>query len=219
VLVYGILSALNVGGLYSTEKSVRINMVSQNRLLGSGIPEGEPIAEHIEPTYLRAPAWRFHKDFPDKLCKTDAELDKLDAEGWLDHPGKVRLLPGHEKVWEAYQKSLETGKTDEVKEEILIDSVKSEDQIRADALKAESDKVEAKRLEDIRKAEEKRLKDERREEEKRLEDEKKAEAKRLAEYEAAKNPPGPRICTLCGKTFDSIRALNMHGIGAHRNKK
>ena len=194
-------------------------MVSQNRLLGSGIPEGEPIAEHIEPTYLRAPAWRFHKDFPDKLCKTDAELDKLDAEGWLDHPGKVRLLPGHEKVWEAYQKSLEVGKVDEVKEDVVVEPVKTEDQIRADALKAESDKVEANRLEGERKAEEKRLKDEQKEEEKRIKENQKIEEIRLKEYEEAKNPPGPRICTLCGKTFDSIRALNMHGIGAHRNRK
>lgn len=184
-------------------------MPSQNVLLGSGIPEQKPIAKHIEPTHLRAPAWRFHKDFPQgKICKTDAELDKADAEGWLDHPGKVRLLPGHEKVWEAYQKSLEVVKTDEVKEEVVVEMVKTEDQIRADALKAESDKVEAKRLEDIQKAEEKRLKDEQ-----------KAEEKRLADYEAAKNPPGPRLCTLCGKEFNSIRALNMHGIGAHRNKK
>jgi len=195
-------------------------MPSQNRLLGSGIPEQGLVDKHIEPVNLRAPAWRFHKDHPEgKLCKTDAELDKLDAEGWLDHPGKVRLLPGHEKVWEAYQKSLEVVKADEVKEEVVVELVKTEDQIRADDLKAESDKVEAKRLEDERKAEEKHLKDERREEEKRLEDEKKAEAKRLADYEAAKNPPGDHLCTVCGKVFASERARNMHGIGAHRNRK
>ena len=194
-------------------------MVSGNILLGSGVPEEKPIVKHIEPTHLKAPAWRFHKDFPNRLCKTDAELDKLDAEGWLDHPGKVRLLPGHEKVWEAYQKSLETIKIDEVKEEVVVESVKTEDQIRADALKAESDKVEAKRLEDIRKVEEKRLQDERKAEEKHLKEERETEEKRLKEYEEAKNPPGPRLCTLCGKTFDSIRALNMHGIGAHRNRK
>jgi len=194
-------------------------MSSQNVLLGSGTPEQKPIIKHVESTNLRAPRWRFHKDFPDRLCKTDAELDKLDAEGWLDHPGKVRLLPGHEKVWEAYQKSLEVAKADEVKEEVVIEPVKTEDQIRADILKAESDKVEAKRLSDIQKAEEKRLQDERKIEEKRLKNEREEEERRQKEYEAAKNPPGPRICTLCGKVFDSIRALNMHGIGAHRNKK
>ena len=198
MLVYGISNVPNVNGIYNMEKSARINMPSQNRLLGSGVPEENPIAKHVEPTNLKAPAWRFHKDFPEgRLCKTDVDLDKLDAEGWLDHPGKVRLLPGHEKVWEAYQKSLEVAKTDEVKEEVVVESVKTEDQIRADALKAESDRIEAKRLED----------------------EQKAEAKRLADYEASKNPPGPRLCTLCGKEFTSLKALNMHGIAAHRNRK
>jgi len=194
-------------------------MPLQNRLLGSGVPEQESTDKHIEPTNLRAPRWRFHKDFPNRLCKTDAELDKLDAEGWLDHPGKVRLLPGHEKVWEAYQKSLEVVKADEVKKEVVVETVKSEDQIRADILKAESDKVETKRLEDEKKTEEKRLQDEHKIEEKRLKEEQKIEEKRLSDYETAKNPPGPRLCTLCGKEFNSIRALNMHGIGAHRNKK
>ncbi len=169
-------------------------MSSQNVLLGSGVQPDEE--KSLPPIYKKAPAWRFHKDFPNRLCKTDEELDKLDAEGWVDQPGKARLLPGHEKVWEA-QKKLEAGKTQEVKEEVVAELVKSEDQIKADILKAESDKVEAKRIEAERKAEE----------------------KRLTEYEAAKNPPGPRLCTLCGKEFASLKALNMHGIGAHRNKK
>jgi hypothetical protein len=67
-----------------------------NQLLGSGVQlelEYDP-----PPVNKRTPAWRFHKDFPDKLCKTDAELDKADAEGWVDHPGKARRLPGHEKM-------------------------------------------------------------------------------------------------------------------------
>jgi len=169
-------------------------MASENILLGSGVPEQKPINKHIEPTNLRSPAWRYHRDFPEgKLCKTDEEVDKANADGWLDHPGKVRLLPGHEKVWEA-QKKLEAGKTDEVQEEILTaEPIKSEDAIRADILKTESDKFEAKRLE--------------------------VEAKLLSNYEEAKSPPGPRLCTLCGKEFSSLRALNMHGIGAHKNKK
>lgn len=211
-------------------------MPSQNVLLGSGVQEEKPITEHIETTHLRTPAWRFHKDFPNRLCKTDAELDKLDAEGWLDHPGKVRLLPGHEKVWEAYQKSLEVGKVSEVKEEVVVEAVKTEDQIRADALKAESDKVEARRLDDERKAEEKRLKDEKKEEEKRLKEEQKAEIKNLEpepkseetiqkEYEEAKIPPGPRLCTLCGMVFDSkdyadpLLALNKHQKRMHKGKR
>ena len=160
-------------------------MVSQNILLGSGVPEPKP-SVHIEPKHERTPAWRFHRDFPEgKLCKTDEELDQADAGGWLDHPGKVRLLPGHEKVWEV-QKLLEADSPDEIKEEGMVEPVKSEDAIKADILKAESDKIEA---------------------------------KRLKEYEEAKNPQGPRLCTLCGKEFKSIRALNMHGIATHKNKK
>jgi len=205
-------------------------MQPQNILLGSGVPEKKLVTGHIEPTHLKTPAWRFHKDFPEgKLCKTDKELDQLDAEGWLDHPGKVRLLPGHEKVWEK-QKLLETGKTDEVQEIISIETVKSEDAIRADILKAESDKVEANRLETERKIEEKRLKDERKEEEKRLKDEQKAEVKKLEpeqkseetilkEYEEAKSPPGPRLCTLCGLTFTSLLGLNKHLERVHKGKK
>jgi len=198
-------------------------MASKNILLGSGVPVKTATEEHIPVVNLRAPAWRFHKDFPNRLCKTDAELDKLDAEGWVDQPGKARLLPGYEKVWEA-QKRLEAGKMDEVKEEVIVEPVKTEDQIRADILKAESDKVEANRLEDIRKTEEKRLTDERKAEEKRLEVERKEEEKRLKEYEEAKNPPGPRLCTLCGMIFASkdyanpLKALNNHLKRMHRFK-
>ena len=187
-------------------------MPSKNRLLGSGVPEQESVIKHIEPTHLRTPVWRFHRDFPDKLCKTDIELDKLDNEGWLDHPGKARLLPGHEKVWEAYKKSLEVSKVDEIKEEVVIEVIKSEDQIMADILKAESDKVEAKRLEIERKEEEKRLKDKQREEEKRV------KAEQNVTYEEAKIPPGPRLCTLCGLTFASLAGLNMHGMRMHRRR-
>jgi len=205
-------------------------MQSQNILLGSGVPEQKLVTGHIEPTHLKTPAWRFHKDFPDKLCKTDVEVDQADAEGWLDQPGKARLLPGHEKVWEAYQKSLEVVKANEVKEEVVAESIKSEDQIKADALKAESDKVEAKRLEAERKGEEKRLKDERKEEEKRLKEEQKAEVKDLEpelkseetilkEYEEAKNPLGQHLCTLCGMLFDSERALTKHGKRMHYRAK
>lgn len=181
----------------------------QNVLLGSGIIPEPVLKGHINVVNLRTPAWRFHKDFPEgKICKTDAELDQLDTEGWLDHPGKVRLLPGHEKVWEA-QKLLETGevgKPDEVKEEVVVEYVKSEDAIKADILKAESDKVEANRLESERKTEEKRLKEE----------EKCLEAEEKITYEDAKNPPGPRLCTLCGMTFNSLKGLNDHGMRMHR---
>jgi hypothetical protein len=171
-------------------------MSSQNILLNPGVPMESKPSVHTEPSHERTPAWRFHPDFPNRLCKTDAELDRLDAEGWVDHPGKARRLTGHEKLWEAYQASLAKKDVVETVVEAPVDLPKTEDQLRADALKAESDRIEAKRLKD----------------------EKEKEEKRLADYEASKNPPGPRLCTLCGKEFDSIKALNMHGIAVHRNK-
>ena len=73
-------------------------MASNNKLLGSNWPEKE--AETVKEVQQRAPAWRYHKDCPaGKVVKTDVELDKLDAEGWVDHPGKVRLLIGHEDLF------------------------------------------------------------------------------------------------------------------------
>lgn len=173
-------------------------MPSENVLLGSGIIYAPPSGGHDPVVNKRAPAWRFHADYPEgKVCKTDRELDQADAEGWLDHPGKVRSLPGHEKVWEAQQASERAKAEPPPPQGEVAEPIKTDDQIRADILKAESDKVEAKRLKD----------------------EQKTEAKRLAEYEEAKVPVGDHLCTLCGKTFKTEKALNMHGIGAHRNKK
>jgi len=141
-------------------------MPSENILLGSGIV---PIEEHKAVVNKRAPAWRFHISCPEgKVCKTDAELDQADKEGWVDHPGKVRLLPGHEKVWEAYQKSIGAIKSAEI-----VSETKNEIDLEAE-----------------RKA-----------------------------YEEAKVPKGLSLCTLCGKTFSSEKALNMHGIAVHRERK
>jgi hypothetical protein len=200
-------------------------MVSQNQLLGSGVPEQKPITKHIEPTNLKAPAWRFHPECGDRLCKTDAELDKLDAEGWVDHPGKARRLPGHEKTYDAYHAPREDKPT-----EIQIIKEKTEDEIRADILKAESDKAEEKRIEAERKVEEKRIKDKQKEEEKNLKEEQALEIETLKpeqkseediakEYEEAKNPPGPRLCTLCGMTFPTLVGLNRHLDRMHKGKK
>ncbi len=200
-------------------------MISQNVLLGSGIPP--EITSNIEeelPENLRTPAWRFHPDHPDRICKTDAELDKLDAEGWVDKPGKARRLPGHEKIYDDYMAS-----KIEKPPEIILPREKTEDEIRADILKAESDRVEENRLETERKAEEQRLKDKQKIEEKRLKDEqkvqeealepeKKSEETILKEYEEAKNPPGLRLCTLCGLTFTSLIGLNRHLDRVHRRK-
>jgi len=77
-------------------------MPSKNKLLGSGVLlQEQGIVGHTEPTFLRTPAWRYHKDCPQgKVCKTDKELDEADATGWKDHPGKVTKLPGHEYLFE-----------------------------------------------------------------------------------------------------------------------
>jgi hypothetical protein len=81
-------------------------MASRNQLLGSGKIEVEEetgkitIAQSSDPTGL--PAWRFHKDCREGvLVKTALELAKLEAAGgWVDHPGKIFLLPGHEHLYE-----------------------------------------------------------------------------------------------------------------------
>lgn len=186
----------------------------QNILLAPGVKQEErPIIEEEVPVNVRAPAWRFHRDFPDRLCKTDAELDQLDAEGWVDKPGKARRLPGHEKMFDQYNAVKE-----EKFPEIVEPREKTEDEIKAEILKAESDKVEANRLEAERKAEEKRLKEEQKAKEKSLEPEQKSEETIAKEYEEAKSPPGPRLCTLCGMTFDSLTGLNRHLKRMHRRK-
>jgi len=203
-------------------------MSPENTLLGSGIPPVPFVDVHPTGIHLRSPAWRYHQNCPDgMILKTDEEVDQADADGWLDHPGKVRLLEGHEKIWEDYQKSLHPSQDDEPKvkmwpmsEEVgsvqvtIRPEVKTEDQIAADALKAESDRIETKRLEAEQKEKEKKQKADKKEEEKRLEDERKAK-----EYEDAKTPVGQSLCTVCGKVFDTERALNMHGIAAHRERK
>lgn len=75
-------------------------MASKNKLLGSGKVEQEEIikveAETVSPVL---PTWRYSKDGQAKIVKTVADLEKLEKEGWVDHPGKVKLLPGHEKLF------------------------------------------------------------------------------------------------------------------------
>jgi hypothetical protein len=77
-------------------------MASNNQLLGSGKPE--VVVEAPLASQEKTPAWRFHITCPEGiLVKTDKQLDELDKADWKDHPGKVRLLPGHEKIWETEQ--------------------------------------------------------------------------------------------------------------------
>lgn len=132
-------------------------MASNNSILGHGpAPTPAPFGHNFPPNY-RAPQWRFHAELCPKgvIVKTDAELDKLDAEGWVDHIGKTARLPGLEKIWDAYQAEREA-KKDTVPPETYATpkepGAKSaddelEEQKKADELKAASDKLEAERLE------------------------------------------------------------------------
>lgn len=80
-------------------------MASNNQLLRNGKPEIS--VELSREEQRNAPAWRFNINYPEGiLVKTDKQLAELDAAGWKDEPGKVQLLPGHEKVWEEEQAKL-----------------------------------------------------------------------------------------------------------------
>lgn len=75
-------------------------MASKNKLLGSGKIE-EEVPEIKEVPQVKAPAWRYHESCPEgKIFKTDEALVKADQDGWVDHPGKVRKLAGHEHLFD-----------------------------------------------------------------------------------------------------------------------
>ncbi|QGH73448.1 MAG: optineurin-like protein [Podoviridae sp. cty5g4] len=77
-------------------------------------------------TQKHTPCWRYHTQHGAKLLSYDDELEKL-GDGWVDHPGKLKKLPGHEKLYETYinpivakKVLLESGfliKTDEEKQQ------------------------------------------------------------------------------------------------------
>jgi hypothetical protein len=197
-------------------------MASQNRLLGMTYPDIPPIGEDI-PSNSRVPAWRYHKDCPKgKLVKRDDELDTLDAEGWVDHPGKLSKLPGLEQFYQEESteekpnaEEMQTQTEGEVSVPLaasVVDNVVSapeirdnvspvgtgfvlppkieptEDELKAAALKAESDRVEQMRL--------------------------KAEERAIL-------GPETFMCDVegCGKVFDRPRGLRMHKFAAHKPKK
>lgn len=170
-------------------------MASQNTLLGSGLP-AQPIAEgHKEREQKKTPCFCYHKDCPQgRLVKYDDELEKLDKEGWVDHPAKVLRLPGHEKKYDDFVKLKEKLSCNkQIIDEIpKVESMKSPDAIRAEELKAASDLIEKKRQE---------------------------EEKNKLEFGNGETPGPACTCLICGKTFESMRQLNMHGIGAHRDKE
>jgi hypothetical protein len=96
-------------------------MVSRNQLLGSGIVNEEV---EVSVASTRVPTARYHETCPGgKTVKTEAELDKLDAAGWKDHPGKVQLLPGHEAIWKAEQE-LQKAVNDSISEPSGIETEK-----------------------------------------------------------------------------------------------
>jgi hypothetical protein len=80
-------------------------MASQNNLLGSGKPNEE--IKKVVKMSKRIPVLMYHEScMGGQLVKDEKVLDKLIALGWLDHPGKVKRLKGHEKVFDEYQKAL-----------------------------------------------------------------------------------------------------------------
>jgi DNA repair exonuclease SbcCD ATPase subunit len=129
-------------------------MASKNSLLGSGMHEPTPAPFGHGLINVRAPAWRFHTTLcpKGKIVQFDAELDKLDAEGWVDHIGKTKRLPGLERIWDNYQASLKQAEEETPVPVVPVERILTEDEITANELKAESDRLEAKRLADLEKA-------------------------------------------------------------------
>lgn len=78
-------------------------MVSRNQLLGYGSPVLDVEKVEIDPTDMQ-PMLMFHDSaMSGVLVNTKAKHRKLVEAGWKDHPGKVKMLPGHEKIWEEEQ--------------------------------------------------------------------------------------------------------------------
>lgn len=91
-------------------------MASKNRLLGLQYENSESVKNSFEEElveFSEVPAWRYSKDCPDGvIVRTKEKLKELEAVGWVDHPGKVRLLPGHEKMFSKKGQNL-TDQTDD----------------------------------------------------------------------------------------------------------
>ncbi len=75
-------------------------MPSNNELLRFGKSQSNEEVKKDIPVSTRVPVWRYHTSCPGGIVvKEEKELDRLDKEGWVDHPGKVSILPGHEHLW------------------------------------------------------------------------------------------------------------------------
>ena len=84
-------------------------MASNNVLLGSGKilneeVEVEEVVEVFNPIFL-------HNECESVKVTTKEKFDKLTASGYKDHPGKVRLLPGFEYMFEG---SVNTAKSSNI---------------------------------------------------------------------------------------------------------
>lgn len=76
-------------------------MASKNKLVGSGKIEEEKVIEEKKVQSEFEPMWLYRSDFPKgRIIKSLKEKRELVKEGWVDHPGKCTLLPGHEHLFE-----------------------------------------------------------------------------------------------------------------------
>ena len=126
-------------------------MASQNKLLGSGEVFNDGKSDHTHETGTRKLAWRYHETCREgRLLKTQEAIDEADANGWVDTPGKIFKLPGHERVYEDYQAYLKKKAEPPKPPELTPEQI--EEARIADELKAANDAAEEKRLDDIKKA-------------------------------------------------------------------
>jgi hypothetical protein len=71
-------------------------MASRNRLLGMG--ESVEEEKKVDAPVLQ---WMYSVGCPEGVLLTNQkDIDAFEKLGWKDHPGKVRLLPGHEHLFE-----------------------------------------------------------------------------------------------------------------------
>lgn len=79
-------------------------MASKNKLLGkTEVKEPEMLVPETSDEIN--PIWMFHADFPEQIVKSRKRFDELVAQGWTDHPGKCRKLPGFEDLYEGAEKA------------------------------------------------------------------------------------------------------------------
>lgn len=179
-------------------------MASNNKLLGmTHDPEPAPFGHNLPPN-VRAPMFMYHSTCPEgKVIRLDSEIERLEAEGWVDHRAKVQRLPGWEQFYDDYMAAKQSpppaassgemggsGSLPPSLDETPVSlpspaSEPTEDELTAARLKEESDKVEKARLEALE-----------------------------------RQAKGPEVfrCDICGKEYSKGNALRMHKMGAHKGK-